>query len=95
MVTARPACIRGVSGQRQGMAGRPGVPQGCMQGVRQGAGIGRPRPGGHGGVGSSYCWADPVSGVSFAYFSNCRQETLWNNERFEVLSNLVHAAILD
>ena len=27
---------------------------------------------GHGGVGSSYCWADPESGVSFAYLTNSR-----------------------
>jgi CubicO group peptidase (beta-lactamase class C family) len=26
----------------------------------------------HGGVGSSYCWADPETGVSFAYLTNSR-----------------------
>ena len=31
-----------------------------------------PRTFGHGGVGSSYCWADPDSGVSFAYITNSR-----------------------
>jgi CubicO group peptidase (beta-lactamase class C family) len=31
-----------------------------------------PRTFGHGGVGSSYCWADPDSGVSFAYLTNSR-----------------------
>src|SRR5262244_2020596 len=31
-----------------------------------------PRVFGHGGVGSSYCWADPDSGVSFAYLTNSR-----------------------
>ncbi len=49
---------------------------------------------GHGGVGSSYCWADPVSGVSFAFLSNCRQEDVWHAKRMDVLSNLVHAAII-
>ena len=49
---------------------------------------------GHGGVGSSYCWADPTSGVSFAFFSNCRQTELFHNHRMDVLSSLAHAAIL-
>jgi CubicO group peptidase (beta-lactamase class C family) len=57
--------------------------------------LGHPRTFGHGGVGSSYCWADPTSGVSFAFLSNCRQERGWHGARIDVLSNLVHAAILD
>ena len=56
--------------------------------------IAHPRTFGHGGVGSSYCWADPTSGVSFAFFSNCRQTELFHNQRMDVLSNLAHAAIL-
>lgn len=56
--------------------------------------IAHPRTFGHGGVGSSYCWADPTSGVSFAFFSNCRQTEVFHNQRMEVLSNLAHAAIL-
>src|SRR5438093_517577 len=32
--------------------------------------LAHPRTFGHGGVGSSYCWADPESGVSFAYLTN-------------------------
>jgi CubicO group peptidase (beta-lactamase class C family) len=56
--------------------------------------IGDPRTFGHGGVGSSYCWADPVSGVSFAFFSNCRQTEAFHNQRMDVLSSLAHAAIL-
>ncbi|MDE2335294.1 MAG: beta-lactamase family protein [Rhodospirillales bacterium] len=49
---------------------------------------------GHGGVGSSYCWGDPVSGVSFAYLTNCRVPDPWHSERLDVVSNLVHAAVL-
>jgi CubicO group peptidase (beta-lactamase class C family) len=65
------------------------------QDVARGLGsLAHPRSFGHGGVGSSYCWADPASGTSFAYFSNCRQESDWSNERMEVISNLVHCAIL-
>ena len=56
--------------------------------------IAHPRTFGHGGVGSSYCWADPASGVSFAFFSNCRQTELFHNQRMDVLSSLAHAAIL-
>ena len=53
---------------------------------------------GHGGVGSSYCWADPESGLSFAFFSNCRQDQdggAWHNGRMETLSNLAHASIVE
>jgi CubicO group peptidase (beta-lactamase class C family) len=56
--------------------------------------IGHPRTFGHGGVGSSYCWADPTSGVSFAFLSNCRQTEEFHNRRMDVLSNLAHASIL-
>lgn len=52
-----------------------------------------PRTFGHGGVGSSYCWADPESGVSFAYLTNSRIPDPWHSERMDVISNLVHAAI--
>jgi CubicO group peptidase (beta-lactamase class C family) len=49
---------------------------------------------GHGGVGSSYCWADPESGVSFAYLTNARIPDPWHSMRMDMVSNLVHAAIL-
>lgn len=52
-----------------------------------------PRTFGHGGVGSSYCWADPDSGVSFAYLTNNRVADPWHSERMDRLSNAVHAAI--
>src|SRR5437667_10185900 len=48
---------------------------------------------GHGGVGSSYCWADPDSGVSFAYLSNSRLPDPWHSARPERGPDLVHAAI--
>jgi CubicO group peptidase (beta-lactamase class C family) len=53
-----------------------------------------PRAFGHGGVGSSYCWADPDSGVSFAYVTNNRVPDPWHSDRLDVVSNLVHSAIL-
>ena len=50
---------------------------------------------GHGGAGSSYSWADPDSGVSFTYLSNCRASEPWHSVRLDQISNLVHSAIID
>ena len=52
-----------------------------------------PRTFGHGGVGSSYCWADPDAGVSFAYLTNARISDPWHGARMDVISNCVHSAI--
>ena len=52
-----------------------------------------PRTFGHGGVGSSYCWADPDSGVSFAYLTNSRVPDPWHSARLDLISNAVHMAI--
>lgn len=56
--------------------------------------IASPRTFGHGGAGISYCWADPDSGVSFAYLTNCRIPDPWHSRRLDLVSNFVHAAIL-
>jgi CubicO group peptidase (beta-lactamase class C family) len=56
--------------------------------------IAHPRTFGHGGVGSSYCWADPTSSVSFAFLSNCRQTEEFHTRRMDLLSSMAHAAIL-
>jgi len=48
---------------------------------------------GHGGVGSSYCWGDPASDVSFAYLTNSRVPDPWHSQRMDTISNLVHSAI--
>ncbi len=50
---------------------------------------------GHGGVGSSYCWADPDSGVSFAYLTNSRVPDPWHSRRLDIVSNCIHSAIED
>ncbi len=57
--------------------------------------LAHPRTFGHGGAGSSQCWGDPDSGVSFAFLSNARLPEPRHDARMEVLSNLVHAAILE
>lgn len=49
---------------------------------------------GHGGVGTSYCWGDPDSGVSFAYITNNRIPDPWHSRRLDQVANLVHSAIL-
>ena len=48
---------------------------------------------GHGGVGTSYCWADPESGVSFAYLSNSRLPDPWHSERLDRIANIAHTAV--
>ena len=55
--------------------------------------IASPRTFGHGGVGASYCWADPDSGVSFAYLTNSRIPEPWHSSRLDIIANLVHSAI--
>ena len=67
--------------------------RGTTETIRGLGAIASPRTFGHGGVGSSYCWADPDSGVSFAYLSNGRLPDPWHSTRLDVISNFVHAAI--
>jgi CubicO group peptidase (beta-lactamase class C family) len=55
--------------------------------------IGAPVTFGHGGVGSSYSWADPSSGVSFSYLTNFVSPDPWHSARLDRIANLVHAAI--
>ncbi len=55
--------------------------------------IGAPVTFGHGGVGSSYSWADPSSGVSFTYLTNFVSPDPWHSMRLDRVANLVHAAI--
>ena len=67
--------------------------RGTGERVRGLGSIGHPATFGHGGVGSSYCWADPASGVSFAYLTNFVAPDPWHSARMDRISNLVHAAI--
>ena len=68
--------------------------RGTTESIRGLGTIASPRTFGHGGVGSSYCWADPDSRVSFAYLTNSRVPDPWHSARLDVVSNTAHAAIL-
>jgi CubicO group peptidase (beta-lactamase class C family) len=67
--------------------------RGVTETIRGLGALASPRTFGHGGVGSSYCWADPDSGVSFAYLTNSRIPDPWHSARMELISNAVHSAI--
>ena len=49
---------------------------------------------GHGGAGTSYSWADPESGVSFSYLTNCMAPEPWHSARLDHVSNIVHSSIV-
>jgi CubicO group peptidase (beta-lactamase class C family) len=68
--------------------------RGATETIRGLGSFASPRTFGHGGVGSSYCWGDPDSGVSFAYLTNCRIPDPWHSLRLDLVSNFVHSAIL-
>lgn len=67
--------------------------RGMSEKIRGLGALASPRTFGHGGVGTSYCWADPDSGVSFAYITNSRQPDPWHSRRLDIIANLVHSAI--
>ena len=50
---------------------------------------------GHGGIGSSYSWADPETGVSFTYLTNSRVAEPWHSQRLDEIAILAHAAVTD
>jgi CubicO group peptidase (beta-lactamase class C family) len=68
--------------------------RGTTENVRGLGATAHPTAFGHGGVGTSYCWGDPASGVSFAYITNNRIPDPWHSRRLDVVANLVHSAIL-
>ncbi len=69
--------------------------RGHTENIRGLGSLASPRTFGHGGVGSSYCWADPDSGVSFAYLTNSRVPDPWHSRRLDIVSNCIHGAIED
>jgi CubicO group peptidase (beta-lactamase class C family) len=82
----------GMAGVRMHRGLGPHV-RGLGENIRGLGGMAAPRTFGHGGVGSSYCWADPDSGVSFAYLTNRLIPDPWHSARLDRISNIVHSAI--
>ena len=68
--------------------------RGTSIGIRGLGSLAKPDTFGHGGVGTSYCWADPQSGLSFAYITNARVPDPWHSVRLDQVSNLIHASIM-
>lgn len=69
--------------------------RGTTPGIRGLGPIASPSTFGHGGVGSSYSWGDPESGLSFSYLTNCRSEDPWHSRRLDRVSNMAHAALVE
>ncbi len=67
--------------------------RGLTESIRGLGSLASPATFGHGGVGSSYSWGDPESGVSFCYLSNSRIPDPWHSRRLDIISNCVHSAI--
>ena len=68
--------------------------RGTTASIRGLGAIASPSTFGHGGVGSSYCWADPESGLVFAYITNNRVPDPWHSQRLDIVSSLVLSAII-
>lgn len=83
----------GMAGVRMHRGIGPHV-RGLGENIRGLGGIANPATFGHGGVGTSYCWADPSSGVSFAYLTNRVIPDPWHSARLDRISNIVHSAIV-
>jgi CubicO group peptidase (beta-lactamase class C family) len=50
---------------------------------------------GHGGVGTSYSWADPGTGVSFTYLTNSQMPEPYHSRRLDEIMTLAHAAVVE
>lgn len=50
---------------------------------------------GHGGVGTSYSWADPGTGVSFTYLTNSQMPEPHHSKRLDEIMTLAHAAVIE
>lgn len=49
---------------------------------------------GHGGVGTSYSWADPETGVSFTYLTNSQLPEPLHSQRLDEVMVMAHAAVV-
>ena len=69
--------------------------RGTTPGIRGLGPIASPSTFGHGGVGSSYSWGDPESGLSFTYLTNGRSEEPFHSRRLDRISNMAHATLVE
>ena len=69
--------------------------RGTTPGIRGLGQIAPPTTFGHGGVGSSYSWGDPESGLSFTYLTNGRSEEPFHSRRLDRISNMAHATLVE
>ncbi len=69
--------------------------RGTTAGIRGLGSTASPATFGHGGVGSSYSWADPETGVSFSYLTNARLAEPWHSQRLDEIATLAHAAVVE
>lgn len=53
-----------------------------------------PRTFGHGGVGTSYTWADPETKVSFTYLTNSQLQEPLHSQRLDEVMVMAHAAVV-
>jgi len=68
--------------------------RGTTAGIRGLGSTASPATYGHGGVGTSYSWADPETGVSFTYLSNSQLPEPWHSKRMDEIMTLAHAAVV-
>ena len=70
--------------------------RGTTENVRGLGATAHPTAFGHGGVGSSYSWADPTSGVSFTYLTNYVYPDPWHSMRLDrVLEKVSDQFLID
>jgi CubicO group peptidase (beta-lactamase class C family) len=69
--------------------------RGTTPGIRGLGSTAAPSVFGHGGVGSSYSWADPETGVSFTYLTNSRSPEPWHSQRLDEIATMAHAAVIE
>ncbi|MCH9671565.1 MAG: beta-lactamase family protein [Gammaproteobacteria bacterium] len=50
---------------------------------------------GHGGVGTSYSWADPTTQTSFTYLTNSQLPEPLHSQRLDEVMNLAHASVVE
>lgn len=69
--------------------------RGDTAGIRGLGSTAAPQTYGHGGVGTSYSWADPTTGTSFTYLTNSQLPEPLHSQRLDEVMNVAHAAVVE